>query len=253
MPSYLQGVIRGLYQWGSPRFFYHSSYPWLRVCAVLAVILLSIAWVWGLAFAPTDRFQGHSARIIYVHVPAAFISQTCYMLMAAWAIVGLVWRIKLAFMLSKQAIVPGALFTALTLVTGSIWWQSDWGTWWQWDARMTSVLILLFLYLGLWALHSAIENPQHADRAAAILTLVGAVNIPIIKYSVHFWNTLHQGSTLRLTEESTIHSSMLWPLLLALLGLYLAFFALLLMRTRTEILWRERRSAWVNEALKEAA
>ncbi|WP_372725584.1 heme ABC transporter permease, partial [Immundisolibacter sp.] len=179
-----------------PKFFYPFAgrlLPWL---GWLAAGLLGLGAWWGLAVAPADYQQGDSYRIMFIHVPAAWLSMFTYMVMAGGAFVFLVWRMKLADMLAKCCAPLGAAFTLLTLVTGSLWGKPMWGTWWAWDARLTSELVLLFLYLGLIALRGAIDEPQRAGRATALLTLVGVVNIPIIHFSVDWWNTLHQPASL---------------------------------------------------------
>jgi len=160
---------------------------------------------------------------------------------------------KLAFFVAKQCIPVGASMAFLALVTGAIWGKPTWGTWWEWDARLTSMLVLLLLYFGLWALHNAMERPESGDRAAAILALVGVVNLPIIKFSVEWWNTLHQPATLKFTEAPPMHPSMLIPFLMAIVGFYLASMAWVLMRTRLEILQRERKSRWVEDELNRFA
>ena len=238
--------IRRLYhQLGSPRYFYQISgkfVPWL---AVFSAALLTVGVVWALLFAPADYQQGHSFRIIYIHVPTAILAQSCYMLMAAAGAVGLIWKMKLADMVAKASAPLGASFTLIALLTGAIWGKPTWGTWWIWDARLTSMLVLLFLYIGIIAMHGAIQNVKNASKATAILALVGAVNIPIIKFSVDWWNTLHQPATFKLTEKPAMPPDMWIPLLICVSGFYVLFALLLLMRTRCEIIDRERRSKWV--------
>jgi heme exporter protein C len=231
----------------APKFFYPFAgrlVPWL---GALAAVLLMVGAGWGLAVAPADYQQGDSYRIMFIHVPAAWLSMLTYMVMAAGAFVFLVWRIKLADMLAKCCAPLGAAFTALTLVTGSLWGKPMWGTWWAWDARLTSELVLLFLYLGLIALRGAIDEPQRAGRATALLALVGVVNIPIIHFSVEWWNTLHQPASLTRLTGPTIHPAMLTPLLLMIAGFTVYFAAVLLQRMRCEILERERDARWLVE------
>jgi heme exporter protein C len=231
----------------APKFFYPFAgrlLPWL---GVLAAVLLVIGAGWGLAVAPADYQQGDSYRIMFIHVPAAWLSMLTYMVMAAGAFVFLVWRIKLADMLAKCCAPLGAAFTFLTLVTGSLWGKPMWGTWWVWDARLTSELVLLFLYLGLIALRGAIDEPQRAGRATALLALVGVVNIPIIHFSVEWWNTLHQPASLTRMDGPAIHPAMLTPLLLMIAGFTVYFAAVLLQRMRCEILERERDARWLVE------
>ncbi|MGE0810397.1 MAG: heme ABC transporter permease [Immundisolibacter sp.] len=231
----------------APKFFYPFAgrlLPWL---GVLAAVLLVIGAGWGLAVAPADYQQGDSYRIMFIHVPAAWLSMLTYMVLASGAFVFLVWRIKLADMLAKCCAPLGAAFTFLTLVTGSLWGKPMWGTWWAWDARLTSELVLLFLYLGLIALRGAIDEPQRAGRATALLALVGVVNIPIIHFSVEWWNTLHQPASLTRMDGPAIHPAMLTPLLLMIAGFTVYFAAALLQRMRCEILERERDARWLLE------
>ena len=231
----------------APKFFYPFAgrlLPWL---GVLAAVLLVIGAGWGLAVAPADYQQGDSYRIMFIHVPAAWLSMLTYMVLASGAFVFLVWRIKLADMLAKCCAPLGAAFTFLTLVTGSLWGKPMWGTWWAWDARLTSELVLLFLYLGLIALRGAIDEPQRAGRATALLALVGVVNITIIHFSVEWWNTLHQPASLTRMDGPAIHPAMLTPLLLMIAGFTVYFAAALLQRMRCEILERERDARWLLE------
>ena len=235
------------HQFGSPRYFYRFAgklLPWLSVpCAILFVVGLYL----GLVVAPGDYEQGESYRIIYVHVPSAWMSMFVYVFMAVLAAIGLIWRVKLAEAMATAAAPIGASFTFLALVTGSIWGKPMWGTWWVWDARLTSELILLFLYFGFMALQSAISDRQTAWRAASILLLVGVVNIPIIHYSVEWWYTLHQPATITKFDKPSIHISMLIPLLVMAVAFKLFFFSVLMSRVRAEILQRERRTHWVRE------
>ncbi|QAX81998.1 heme ABC transporter permease [Candidatus Pseudomonas adelgestsugas] len=233
---------------GSPKLFYGISsqlLPWLSAAAVL---LIGIGLVWGLAFAPLDYQQGNSFRIIYIHVPTAMLAQSCYLMLAACGIVSLVWKIKLADVALQCAAPIGAWMTAVALVTGAIWGKPTWGSWWVWDARLTSMLILLFLFFGLIALDNAISNRDSSAKACAVLAIVGVINIPIIKYSVEWWNTLHQGATFTFTKKPAMPLEMWAPLLLVVLGFYCFFSAMLLIRMRLEILKREARTSWVNSA-----
>tara|TARA_Y100001951_G_scaffold105376_1_gene122715 strand:+ start:20293 stop:21057 length:765 start_codon:yes stop_codon:yes gene_type:complete len=233
------------HKWGSPRWFYDFSgrlMPWL---AVPGVLLLIGGCIWGLAFVPEDFKQGNSFRIIYIHVPAAAVSMGAYMMMATAAAIHLIWRMKLAAMVMKSIAPIGAALTFLALITGAVWGKPTWGTWWVWDARITSVLVLFFLYLGLMALYSAFENQDAAAKACAVLAVVGAVNIPIIYWSVEWWYSLHQPASIKFIGESTIHPVMLRPLMATLSGMYLFFGWLVLLYTRAEILERERNTRWV--------
>ena len=199
--------------------------------------------------APPDYQQGDSFRIIYLHVPSAWMSMFIYVVMAVTGGIGLIWRMKLADVMAAAAAPVGASFTFLALATGSLWGKPMWGTWWVWDARLTSELILLFLYLGIMGLQSAIPDRRNASRAAALLALVGVVNIPIIHFSVEWWNTLHQGATVSKFDKPSIHISMLIPLLVMAVAFKLFFATVVLMRARCELLERERNSAWVRELL----
>lgn len=243
------------WQWfhrlGSPRWFYYKTEGWLPWLGAISAVLLVLGGVWGLAFAPPDYQQGNSYRIIYLHVPAAFLALVGYYIMAISGAVGLIWRMKLAFAVMTAAAPIGAALTFLSLVTGSIWGKPTWGTWWEWDARITSMLILLFLYLGIMALQSAFQSRDAADKASALLALIGTVNIPIIYKSVDWWHTLHQPATLKLTSAPTIHASMLYPLLTMILAFYLFYALVLLLYTRAELLQREARTRWVSDLVTE--
>ncbi|MBO6811111.1 MULTISPECIES: heme ABC transporter permease CcmC [Marinobacter] len=232
---------------GSPKWFFGIAtrlMPWLLAGGIL---LLMAGIVWGLAFAPKDYLQGNSYRIIFIHVPTAFLAQSVYVMMAVAAVVTLVWRMKLADVFVKSVAPVGLVLTFLSLFTGAVWGKPTWGTWWVWDARLTSMLILLFLYGGVIALDRAINDEKSAARAVAVLVLVGVVNIPIIQYSVEWWNTLHQPSTFKLTEKPSMPAEMWVPLLLSVLGLYLLFGWLACLRMQTEILLREQRTRWVKD------
>ena len=212
-----------------------KALPWL---GALALVVTAIGLAMGFA-APEDYQQGITVRIMYIHVPFAWISMMCYMVMALAALGTLVWKHPLADVSLKAAAPIGAVFTALALATGSIWGRPMWGTWWVWDGRLTSVFVLFLMYLGLIALTRALDDPARSARAAAIVTLVGVVNIPIIKFSVEWWNTLHQPASVIRLDGPTIHPSLLWPLLVSALGFTLVFFTLHLMAMRAEI-WRRR-------------
>lgn len=205
---------------------------------------------WGLVLAPPDYQQGDSYRIIYIHVPAAWMSLLVYVVMTAAGVVGLVWRIKLAEMLCVHCAPLGASFTFLALASGMLWGKPMWGTYWVWDARLTSELILLFLYLGIIALQTAIEDRRTAARASAVLALVGLVDIPIIHYSVTWWNTLHQGPTVTRFDAPSIDVSMLIPLLIMTVAFMLYFVTVLFLRVQNELITRERDSHWVRELMR---
>lgn len=232
----------------SPKIFMQFTnklLPWL-----MALFLLTLGYglVGGLVLAPADYQQGEGFRIIYVHVPAAFLSLMIYGIMASAAFCALVWRLKMAYLVIKHSAPIGALFTFLALVTGSLWGKPMWGTWWIWDARLTSELILLFLYLGIMLFQSAIAQKRSGNRAVAILILVGFVDLPIIHYSVYWWNTLHQGATLRLFSPSAIDGSMLYPLLAMVTAFMLYYAILLFMRIRYEIAVQDARTHWLKGA-----
>ena len=220
--------------------------PWF---AWPAGALIVVGLYGGLVLAPADYQQGDAFRIVYVHAPSAWLSMLVYATMAVAAAVGLVWRIKLAHAVAAASAPVGASFTFLALATGAIWGKPMWGTWWVWDARLTSELILLFLYAGVMALRASIDDRDRADRAAAVLALVGVVNLPIIHYSVYWWNTLHQPATITKIGKPSMAGDMLWPLLAMLLGFTLYYGAVLLVRLRAEILKRERDAAWLTTEL----
>ena len=229
---------------GSPKWFYEISGRWLSWLSVSAALLMLAGAVLGLAFAPPDYQQGNSFRIIYIHVPAAFLAQSTYISLAVAGVVGLVWKMKIADVALQQAAPIGAWMTVIALITGAVWGKPTWGAWWVWDARLTAMLILLFLYFGIIALGHAITNRDSAAKACAILAIVGVVNIPIIKYSVDWWNTLHQPATFKITEKPAMPMEMWLPLLIMTIGFYCFFAAVLLMRMRTEVLRRESRTRW---------
>jgi heme exporter protein C len=239
------------WQWfhrlGSPRWFYQTSSRWLPLLALIAAAVLISGLVWGLAIAPADAKQGNSFRIIYIHVPASFLALAGYYIMAIAGAVGLIWKMKLSFMVMKSAAPIGAAVTVIALVTGAIWGKPTWGAYWVWDARITSMLILLFLYLGVMALQYAYHSIDTASKAGAILALVGTVNIPIIYKSVDWWYTLHQPATIKFTSAPSMHIDMFLPLLVMIIGFYLFYAVALILHTRSEILRRERKTAWVRE------
>lgn len=241
------------HQWGSPKWFYHKTTLWMPWLGALALALLLVGSIWGLGFAPADAKQGNSYRIIYIHVPAAFLSLAGYYVMAISGAVGLIWKMKVASLVMRSAAPIGAVLTFVSLFTGAVWGKPTWGTWWVWDARITSMLILFFLYLGVIALSNAFEREESANKASAILALVGTVNIPIIYKSVDWWYTLHQPATIKFTEKSTIDPSMMYPLLVMVIAFYCLYAFVLIMRTRSEILQRERKSRWVQDIVASEA
>jgi heme exporter protein C len=237
-----------IHKLASPPHFYSLApklVPWFTVPGLL---LIAYGVYAGLFLAPTDYQQGDAFRIIYVHVPSAYLSMLAYMTMAISAAIGLIWRIKLSHAVAAAAAPLGAWFTFLALATGSIWGRPMWGTWWEWgDPRLTSELIMLFVYFGYMALRAAIDDTAKADKASAVLALVGAVNVPIIHFSVEWWSSLHQGATLMRKDGPAMDPSMLYPLLAMILAFTFLFGALLMRRIRTEVLYRERRTRWVKE------
>lgn len=237
------------HRWGSPPHFYARAARWMPWFAIPAALLIAYGLIGGLVLAPADYEQGQGYRIIYVHVPSAWMSMFVYTSMAVAGAIALIWRMKLAEVYLAAAAPIGASFTFLALVTGSLWGKPMWGTYWVWDARLTSELILLFLYLGVIGLYGAIEDKRSAARAASVLALVGAVNIPIIHYSVEWWHTLHQGPTVTKFDKPSIDLSMLMPLLSMALGFMAYFGAVVLMRMRYVLLDRERYSRWAKEVV----
>ncbi len=224
--------------------------PW---CAIATALLLATGIWLALFVAPPDYQQGEAVRIMYVHVPAAWMASFVYAVMALASATGLIWRHPLADIAAKSAAPLGAGFTLLCLVSGSLWGEPMWGTWWVWDARLTSVLVLFFLYLGYIALVNAFDEPTRGARAGAILALVGAVNLPIIKFSVDWWNTLHQPASVFRLGGPTIASSMLWPLLVMALGFTLFFVTLLLLRMRSALMAAKLRALRLQQQFSEAA
>ncbi len=239
------------WQWfhrlASPPGFYRSSARWLPWLAATSVTLLVVGMTWGLLYAPPDARQGNSYRIIFVHVPASFLALAGYYVMAAAGAIHLIWRVKLADVVMSAAAPLGAALTFLALFSGSLWGKPTWGTYWVWDARITSMLVLLFLYLGVVALRQAYASRDAAGRACAVLALVGTVNIPIIYKSVDWWYSLHQPATIRLTAAPSMHPDMFQPLLVMILAFYLFYAWVLVLNVRAEILARERRSGWVRD------
>jgi heme exporter protein C len=238
------------YKLASPPYVYGAAAaltPWFLATAALAI---GYGLAGGLIFAPPDYQQGDAFRIIYVHAPSAWLSLFAYSTMAIAGAIALVWRIKIGHAVAAASAPIGASFTLLALFTGSLWGRPMWGTYWAWDPRLTSELILLFLYVGVMSLRSAFEDPARGDRAAALLAIVGIVNVPIIHFSVQWWNSLHQGATVAKFGKSEMPASMLLPLLSMLLGFMFFYGAVLCMRLQGEVLNRERQAKWVREAIK---
>lgn len=244
-------VYRWFHQLGSPPYFDSFARRWAPWCFALGAVF--IAWgMWdGLFGVPPDYQQGNSFRILFIHVPAAWMSLFIYGVMSVNAFIALVWRIKLSELLAMNCAPIGAAFTLITLITGSLWGKPTWGTWWTWDARLTSELVLLFLYLGVMGLYGAIDDRRNAARAASFLALVGIVNVPIVHFSVNWWNTLHQGATIKLLGPSTLDASMIAPLVATALGTKLWFIGSLFARTRGALLELESGKEWVRRTLGE--
>ena len=222
-------------RFANPTRFMRTANAVLPWCATLAVVLIAAGLYLGLVRSPADYQQGETVRIMYVHVPSAWMALFIYASIAMASATALIWKHPLADLIARASAPVGAGFTLICLITGSLWGKPMWGTWWVWDARLTSVLILFFLYLGYIALNNAFDDPTRGARAAAVLALVGAVNLPIIKFSVDWWNTLHQPASLTRLDAPAIHSSMLWPLLAMAVGFTLFYVTVLIFRLRSEI------------------
>ncbi|HIP75694.1 MAG TPA: heme ABC transporter permease [Psychromonas hadalis] len=240
-----------LHPYAKPEKSYQLAGKLLPWFAVLTFITFTVGLIWGLLFAPADYQQGESFRIIYIHVPAAIMATGAYSTMAIAAFIALVWQIKMAEMTVAATAPVGAVFTFIALITGAAWGKPMWGAWWVWDARLTSELILLFVYLGIIALYNAFSDKALAGRTASILTLVGVINLPIIHYSVVWWNTLHQGATISKFEKPSMAPEMLWPLLIMIFAFAVFLGTLTLMRFRNEILARESHRPWVRMLIEQ--
>lgn len=231
----------------SPKFFFRFSQSLLPWLTAFFILLFSYGMIGGLLLAPPDYLQGDGFRIIYVHVPCAFLSLFIYSIMATAAIMGFIFKLKLAPLVIRHSAPIGAGFSLLALITGSLWGKPMWGTWWIWDARLTSELILLFLYIGIILFQSALSHKQHGERAVALLVIIGFIDIPIIHYSVYWWNTLHQGATLNLLSPSAIDASMLYPLL-AMIGAFLVYYVIVLfLRMGYELTALNANHHWLGE------
>ena len=231
-----KGAFRTMHRFANPGRFTRIADVALPWSAAATAVLLTAGLYLALLASPPDYQQGETVRIMYVHVPSAWMALFIYTSMAVASAAALIWRHPLAHLAAKASAPLGAGFTFLALATGSLWGKPMWGTWWVWDARLTSVLILFFLYLGYMALHQAFEDAARGQRAAAILALVGFVNVPIIKFSVDWWNTLHQPASLTRLDAPAIHSSMLWPLLCMGVGFMTFYLTLLLLRMKSELI-----------------
>lgn len=236
-----------LHRLSSPKYCYEWLGKWLPWLGGITLVLMAVGLYWGLVIAPADYQQGESYRIIFIHVPAAWMSMLVYVVMAVAGFIVIVWKMKMAEIVVSECARIGAVFTVLALITGMLWGKPTWGAYWKWDARLTSELILLFLYLGVIAVHSAIDDVRTASNAASVLALVGVINIPIIHYSVVWWNSLHQPNMTLVSSTPSIHPSMLTPLVIMAVAFKVYFVWLLFIRMRNEILSRERSTNWVKK------
>ncbi len=227
-------------KYSSPQTFYPLAGKLIPWFAASAALLILYGLYIGLLIAPTDFQQGEGYRIIFMHVPAAWFSMFLYVLMATYAALGLALNARLSYMMASSIAPTGAMFTFVALVTGAFWGKPMWGAWWVWDARLTSELILLFLYIGYMSLQAAIDDKRRADRASAVLAIVGVINVPIIYFSVKWWNTLHQGASVSLTKSPAMASIMLKGMLVMAIGFWLYSIVVILLRVRREIEDRER-------------
>jgi heme exporter protein C len=237
--------------YASPSTFYPLAGKLIPWFGGLALILATLGLYISFFVAPTDFQQGEGYRIIFIHVPAAWMSMFIYVVMAFWSAMGLAWNTRLSFLMARALAPTGAMFTFVALWTGAFWGKPMWGAWWVWDARLTSELILFFLYVGVMALQAAIDDPRRSDRAGALLNLVGVVNVPIIYFSVKWWNTLHQGSSVSLTRAPSMAHIMLWGMLVMALAAWMYAIAVALARARSLILERERQTEWARAQLEE--
>jgi heme exporter protein C len=232
-------------KYASPQTFYPIAGKMIPWFIWAAIILSAFGLYIGFVAAPTDHQQGDAYRIIFLHVPTAWLSMFIYVVMAFWAAIGLIANTRLSSMMARALAPTGAMFTCLALATGALWGRPTWGAWWVWDARLTSELILLFLYVGFMALQAAIDDPRRADKAGAVLALVGVINVPVIYFSVEWWNTLHQGSSISFRSAPTMATIMLLGMLIMALGLWAYSIAIALIRVRCIVLERERHTEWV--------
>jgi heme exporter protein C len=241
------------FKYSSPASFYSLAGKMIPIFVIAAVIFLVAGLYIGFFVAPTDFQQGEAYRIIFIHVPAAWMSMFLYVVMAFWAAIGLAFNTRLSSMFATAIAPTGAMFTFLALWTGALWGKPMWGTWWVWDARLTSELILFFLYIGFMSLQAAIDDPRRADKAGAIIAIVGVVNIPIIYFSVQWWSTLHQGASVSINQAPAMATTMLTGMLVMVLASWMYSIAVILKRVRLIILEREGHTAWVTELQKKGA
>ena len=240
-------IKKFIHQFASPKTYLFQVNKFYNYIFFTSIFIYILSITWGLLFTPEDFVQGNSFRIIYLHVPASFLSQSLYAAMAVSSIVYLVWRVKLAAYLIIAIAPIGAMTTFIALISGSIWGIPTWGTWWQWDARITSTLILFIMYLGLISFHNSFSNYEKADKLLSWLVIVGAVNIPIIKKSVDWWSTLHQSASITLTNKPSIDPSMLYPLIGSIIGFFGLIICLVLLSSKYQILTREKTKSWIKD------
>ena len=238
-------IKKFFHQFASPKSYFVIANKFVKPFLAFFFLLYIGALVWGLFFTPPDVVQGDSYRIIYMHVPASFMAQILFVVMAITSAVFLIWKLKLAAYVSKSIAPIGAIVTFFALFSGSIWGIPTWGTWWQWDARITSTLILFIMYLGLISLHASFENKDKADKFFSVLVLIGVVNIPIIKKSVDWWSTLHQSASITLTSKPAIDPLMLYPLMFSIVSFVGLIFGLVILSSQNEILKREKYKSWI--------
>ena len=240
-------IKKFIHQFASPKTYMFQIERFYSSIFYTSFVIYIFSVIWGLFFTPADFVQGNSFRIIYLHVPASFLSQSLYVAMAFASVTYLIWRVKLAAYLIISIAPIGAMTTFIALISGSIWGIPTWGTWWQWDARITSTLILFIMYLGLISLHSSFSNYEKADRLLSWLVIVGAVNIPIIKKSVDWWSTLHQSASITLTDKPSIDPQMLYPLIGSTIGFFGLILCLVLLSSKNKILLREQTKSWIKD------
>jgi len=249
----MQNRLINWFKYSSPATFYPVAGRLAPIFWILAIVLIAYGLYMSFFVAPTDYKQGEGYRIIFIHVPASWMSMFIYVIMAGWSAIGLVFNTRLSFMMARALAPTGAMFAFVSLWTGSFWGKPMWGAWWVWDARITSELILLFLYFGYMALVGAIDDRRRADRAGAILLLVGVVNIPIIYFSVKWWNTLHQGATVKMNGQTSMDETMLWTMLIMALGFWAYSIAVAMVRVRSIMLEREHDAQWVRDMIGDKA
>ena len=240
-------IKKFIHQFASPKSYLLKVDRYYTAIFYLSIFIFSLSVFWGLFLTPEDYIQGNSFRIIYLHVPASFVSQSLYAVMAISGVFYLIWRVKLAAYLIVAIAPIGAMTTFIALITGAIWGIPTWGTWWQWDARITSTLILFIMYLGLISLHSSFTNYERADKLLSWLVIIGAANLPIIKKSVDWWSTLHQSASITLTEKPSIDPVMLYPLIGSIIGFVGLVVCLVLLSSKNQILIREKTKTWIRD------